>query len=143
MTNGVTKKVMIETLRERLKTIRTNTAAVIGHNDPESIIEVWDWIDEIIEDLENYKEQDESKIKFGTKARDRVTGFTGIVTGHCKYMYGCDQYDLKPQVDEKNNYQEGRWFDEGRIEVITENVISPEEVQVEKNGGPSKGPKRN
>lgn len=81
-------------------------------------------------------------IKFGVEAKDKVTGFTGIVTGKCQYMYGCTQYCLVPSVDKDGKIVDGSWFDEGRIEVLGHG-IKPEDVKGEKNGGPNRDtPKR-
>lgn len=75
-------------------------------------------------------------ITLGKKAKDKVTGFEGIVTGHAKYLYGCDQYCIvAPAKDGKSG--ESGWYDEGRIEV-TGKGIAPEEVRAEKNGGPNR-----
>ncbi len=72
-------------------------------------------------------------IKLGQKAKDKITGFEGIITGHVEYLYGCDQYGLTPEVKD-GKLGETNYFDKGRIEIIGRGVL-PEEVQVEKNGG--------
>lgn len=70
---------------------------------------------------------------FGKKAKDKVTGFEGIITAKVLYLFGCSQYGLTPPAtDGKTN--ETNYFDEGRIE-ITGQGIAPEEVRVEKRGG--------
>ena len=65
-------------------------------------------------------------------ARDKITGFKGMVIGHADYSTGCDQYLLAPPVDEKGNWVESRWFDEGRLEIVEEE--KPINVKAEKNG---------
>lgn len=70
----------------------------------------------------------------GKKARDKITGFTGIITGHCYYLYGCDQYCLVPPTS-YGKLLDSHWFDSGRIEVIGPGVM-PEEVRGPINGGP-------
>lgn len=55
------------------------------------------------------------KLVLGSKAKDKVTGFTGIVTGHAKYLTGCDQYLLNPECEDPGKYPEGKWFDENRL----------------------------
>lgn len=57
-----------------------------------------------------------NRIPFGVKAKDKITGFEGTVTGHSDFITGCDQYHLQPTVDEKGLKREGQWFDENRIE---------------------------
>ena len=73
-------------------------------------------------------------IELGQKAKDKITGFEGILTGRCEYLYGCDQYLITPSVDKEGKRQDGEWFDDGRIEVIGAGV-KPEDVQVDEPGG--------
>lgn len=75
-------------------------------------------------------------IKLGVKARDKITGFEGIITGRAQYITGCDQYVLVPPVKD-GKVGDSQWFDEGRIE-ITGPGISAAEVTAEKNGGPNR-----
>jgi len=69
---------------------------------------------------------------FGKKATDKVTGFKGIITGKCFYMYGCAQYLLVGKVD-KEGKNESNWYDEGRIKILGKGV-EVKEVQSEKPG---------
>jgi hypothetical protein len=75
-------------------------------------------------------------INLGQKAKDKITGFRGIITGRAQYLYGCDQYCIVPPAQD-GKIASGEWFDEGRIEVIGPGVL-PEEVQVSKPGGPNR-----
>ena len=75
-------------------------------------------------------------IELGKKARDKITGFEGIITGRCQYLTGCDQYSLVPKaVDGK--IESAQWFDEGRIEVIGEGVTAAQ-VTAPARGGPNR-----
>jgi len=75
-------------------------------------------------------------MKLGQKARDKITGFEGIIVGRVHYLYGCDQLCLSPPAkDGKINCSE--WFDEGRVEVIGPGV-TPQEVQAGEPGGPNR-----
>jgi hypothetical protein len=69
----------------------------------------------------------------GKKARDKVTGFEGIITAKVHYMYGCDQYGLTPKVLD-GKIGDTNFFDEGRIEIIGDG-IKPAAVAAEKPGG--------
>lgn len=62
--------------------------------------------------------------KLGQKAKDVVTGFTGVITGQAKYLTGCTQWLLVPSVKEDGGYRDGNWFDEQRLEVLDETAIS-------------------
>lgn len=70
---------------------------------------------------------------FGKRAKDKVTGFEGIITAKCFYIYGCAQYLLMPTVDKDGKKQNGEWFDEGRIEIMGFH-INPNDVKADKNG---------
>lgn len=76
-------------------------------------------------------------IDLGQKAKDKITGFEGIITGRASYLYGCDQYSLVPTVSQDGKIGDTQWFDEGRIE-ITGPGISAASVQVDKPGGPNR-----
>lgn len=72
----------------------------------------------------------------GKNAKDKVTGFEGIIIGRCEYLFGCTQYGLAPPVrDGKTG--DTCWFDEGRIEVIGVG-IEPEKVRAIRPGGPNR-----
>jgi len=53
----------------------------------------------------------------GTQQRDKVTGFTGMVSSVCFDAYGCVQAVLTPRVGKDGQIPEGRWFDVSRLEV--------------------------
>ena len=35
----------------------------------------------------------------GSKAKDKITGFTGIIAARSNHITGCDTYGLCPEVD--------------------------------------------
>ena len=80
----------------------------------------------------------EFKFELGREARDKVTGFTGTLTGRVDYLYGCHQYGITPKVDKDGKTGEIGYFDEGRIEIIGSG-IHKEEVMADNGvkGGPS------
>jgi hypothetical protein len=65
----------------------------------------------------------QTKVKLGDKARDRITGFTGIVTGYAKHLTGCDTVGLKPQELKDGKTIDSNWFDISQIEVLERSVI--------------------
>ncbi|MCY1290512.1 hypothetical protein D9M70_396610 [compost metagenome] len=75
-------------------------------------------------------------IELGKRARDKITGFEGIVTGRAQYLTGCDQYVLAPPAKD-GNLSRGEWFDEGRLMVLGDG-IRPEEVAGVAPGGPQR-----
>ena len=56
-------------------------------------------------------------MKFGQKAKDKITGFEGILTGKCNYITGCSQWLVSPPVKD-GDFKEAKWIDEQRLEVI-------------------------
>lgn len=59
----------------------------------------------------------------GRQAEDRITGFSGTITGYCEYISGCHQVLIFPSVDDKGNARDGRWFDVQRLEVSEDEPI--------------------
>lgn len=75
-------------------------------------------------------------IELGLKAKDKITGFEGVITGRAQYLTGCDQYVLVPGIKD-GQLQKSEWFDEGRLEVIGEGITA-EAVAGPKRGGPQR-----
>ena len=69
----------------------------------------------------------------GREARDKITGFQGVITAKIQYLYGCAQYSLTSPAKD-GELKEGQWFDEGRIEIVGDGVRA-EDVKAERNGG--------
>ena len=66
-------------------------------------------------------------LELGYMARDKMTGFTGVVEYRTTYIYGCDRYSLQPLVKD-GEYKEGYVFDEPQIEIIPdlERIVEPQ-----------------
>lgn len=75
-------------------------------------------------------------LELGKKARDKITGFEGVITGRAQYITGCDQYALAPTA-QGGSVQRTEWFDEGRLEV-TGDGVDPAQVQAPQRGGPNR-----
>lgn len=65
------------------------------------------------------------RANFGDLARDLVTGFTGVVTGHTRHITGLDQVCLTPKVNVDGTMRSSAWFEVPRIE-----VVKPAEVDI-------------
>lgn len=52
----------------------------------------------------------------GKTVTDKITGFKGVVTGHCRYISGCDQLLVTPKV-KGDTVVESKWIDQQRCEV--------------------------
>ena len=75
-------------------------------------------------------------IRLGQEGKDKITGFSGIITGRAQYITGCDQYNLVPPYKD-GKLEQAQWFDEGRIEIIGAG-ISAADVAVTAPGGPQR-----
>ena len=73
-------------------------------------------------------------LEMGQEAKDKITGFKGILTARHQYITGCDQYAITPDLDENGKLGDIFQFDEGRIEIIGPG-INKKEVQVKPPGG--------
>ena len=52
----------------------------------------------------------------GKRAKDRITGFEGVVTGHAKHLTGCDTVCITPTIDSDGRLRQAEWFDIDRVE---------------------------
>lgn len=68
----------------------------------------------------------------GRKAKDIVTGFTGIVTAKCEYLSGCTQYKIDAPVTDGHELKYF-WVDVDRIEVLEGGLSYNKTI----NGGPA------
>lgn len=75
-------------------------------------------------------------IKLGLKAKDKVTGFEGILVARAQYLTGCDQYGIAP-LAQNGEVKNSHYFDEGRIVIIGEGITA-NEVESKKPGGPNR-----
>lgn len=63
----------------------------------------------------------------GKKGKDRVTGFTGIVTTVAFDLYGCIQVVLTPAALDKDGIPvASNWFDIGRVEITDDTLVMPQ-----------------
>lgn len=55
--------------------------------------------------------------KLGRKAKDKVTGFKGVVSSVSFDLYGCIQAVVTPPATKDGKCEDGRWFDIQRLEI--------------------------
>jgi len=77
----------------------------------------------------------DKKVKLGVKAKDKVSGFAGIVIGAAQYLTGCNQLCIKSQELHNGEPIDGQWFDEGQVVYIGTGV-NKGEVKSKAPGGP-------
>ncbi len=56
--------------------------------------------------------------EMGITVRDTISGFRGVVTGHCTYISGCDQYLVSPKCGRQGEVAKSHWFDVQRLEKV-------------------------
>lgn len=62
-------------------------------------------------------------LELGMKAQDKVTGFTGIVTGIVYYLSGSTEALVVPTIKPDGNYVEGRWFAIQMLNIVDSNKL--------------------
>jgi hypothetical protein len=75
-------------------------------------------------------------LQLGSAARDKITGFEGILTARAEYLYGCNQFCIVPAARD-GKCGDAQWFDEGRVEV-TGPGVSAASVRADRPGGPNR-----
>lgn len=53
-------------------------------------------------------------ITLGATYKDRITGFSGVATGHVVYLTGCNQTLLAPAAN-GGTFNDPHWFDDQRL----------------------------
>ena len=73
----------------------------------------------------------------GYKGKDKVTGYTGVITSTSVDLYGCLQVLLTTEIDENHEWN-CRWFDMNRIELISvDRIMEPQNKELYSDKGPS------
>ncbi len=76
-------------------------------------------------------------INMGDKAKDRISGFTGIVTGVTRWLNGCVRFMLTPEkLNKDGTPREGQWFDDIQV-VLVKDMREPAATRA---GGPRPAP---
>lgn len=82
----------------------------------------------------------------GLPGTDSLTGFKGTITGHVRFISGCNQLLLTPTVTADGSIRSPEWFDEQRVavgdadqRVVLDNAATPGHDRMPT---PSQAPKR-
>lgn len=83
----------------------------------------------------------------GFRAKDKVTGFIGVIDSVCFDLYGCIQVSLKPPMNEKGEIPTGYWVDINRVKILSKKqIVTPpnfeEGYQAEGKQGAADKPER-
>lgn len=77
-------------------------------------------------------------LKLGDKARDKISGFTGVVVAMTEWLNGCLRITIQPQELKDGKPIENHTFDAEQIEIVE--PIPP--IVAKPHGGPSISPTR-
>lgn len=66
------------------------------------------------------------ELELGLKAKDKISGMTGILTARCEFLTGCNRYCISPQELKDGRPIEGMYFDEAQIEIISDGIKQSE-----------------
>lgn len=69
----------------------------------------------------------------GHPAKDKITGFEGIIVCVQFDLYGCVQVVLNPGLDNDKKPQDSHWFDIQRCEILGDRVMQPPFIDEKKN----------
>ncbi len=58
------------------------------------------------------------KIEFGSKVRDTITGFEGIVRSYNEWDNGCVKYAVQGRVKDNGKIPEHEWIDAQQLEIL-------------------------
>jgi hypothetical protein len=83
-------------------------------------------------------------MRIGDRARHRINGFEGIVTGRTEYINGCIQYLVAPTtLDKEGKIMEGQWIDEQNLVLVEAQVMEdPFKGTTKATAGGPEGPSR-
>lgn len=59
----------------------------------------------------------------GRTVKDKINGFSGVVTGFCQYLTGCNQVLITPPLAPDGAVRESHWVDVQRIETVGDLVV--------------------
>ncbi len=60
-----------------------------------------------------------AKIKLGDKAKDKISGYEGVVIGISEYLHGCRRIAIQPEALNKDGKpMEAQWFDEPQLQIV-------------------------
>lgn len=80
------------------------------------------------------------KVKLGDIARDRITGFEGVVIARTEWWNQCDRYTIQPRTLHDGKPVDSQTFDEPDIELVEAQPFGKKPKP--KNGGPRPEPVR-
>jgi hypothetical protein len=79
-----------------------------------------------------------NSVELGDRARDSVTGYTGIAVGSSRWLHGCERITLQAPVNKDGSIPDAVTFDAPQLECLKAGVVAT----TRSGGGPGKTPAR-
>jgi hypothetical protein len=70
------------------------------------------------------------QFELGDIVKDKVTGFSGVVTGRCDHISGCDTFGVQPRELKDGAPHDQKWFDEPRLVATGERIRMVDEREM-------------
>lgn len=64
------------------------------------------------------------KVKLGQTVKDTISGFNGVATARCEYLFGCLQIQVTPKEMKDGVPVKSKWFDEPQLMGVVPNKTS-------------------
>lgn len=80
------------------------------------------------------------KFNLGDKAKDRITGYVGVIICRSEWLYGCIRYVLQAKKVKDGKPAPSWVTDEGALDLVEANALGVEHVEA--TGGPRDDPAR-
>jgi len=77
-----------------------------------------------------------TSVPLGSKVRETITGFEGIVTARTEWLWGCARVAVQPPALHEGKPVEAQWFDESQVVVIAHDAAQRQPVAT--TGGPDR-----
>jgi len=77
-------------------------------------------------------------VKLGSKVRDAISGFEGVVVGKAVYLNGCHSACVEGPA--KDGERKDLWFDEQRLETIEADAFKPQPSEATAGGPVHRNP---
>jgi len=71
-----------------------------------------------------------TQISLGSKTKDNITGFEGIITARAEYLNGCVRFLVQPQkLNKDGEIIKSQWIDAGQLEIVKVDTDAEEEIE--------------
>jgi len=84
------------------------------------------------------------KFKLGQRAKEKITGFSGIIVARIDYLTGCNRYSLQSEDLHEGKPVDWQNFDENQLELVKKEKTKKPKIKKEKTGrgGPRPSPQK-